>query len=196
MQAQLNQHLWGTNFKTNLMKELNRFKKFLNENKMQTTFPEFVGEPNDAINDLANQFVITIEDELDAGKTTGTLEFMDYYTSDESDPTWIASSKWYYDIARYMKPKGDVVTITAGTESDTPALKLTFDEPTQNINWETLDKLNEQLTPDELRKEFYKGMKIMDSALAKAKGTIPQEQWNALYAVVTKVEDAAENIGE
>tara|TARA_Y100000114_G_C11707390_1_gene301685 strand:+ start:419 stop:781 length:363 start_codon:yes stop_codon:yes gene_type:complete len=119
------------------MKELNVFRKFLNENKMQTAFPEFVGEPNDKINDLANQFVITIEDELDAGKTTGTLEFMDYYTSDESDPTWIANSKWYYDIARYMKPKGDVVMITAGTESGTPALKLTFDEPTQNINWET-----------------------------------------------------------
>ena len=122
------------------MKELNVFRKFLNENKMQTAFPEFVGEPNDKINDLANQFVITIEDELDAGKTTGTLKFMDYYTSDESDPTWIASSKWYYDIARYMKPKGDVVMITAGTESGTPALKLTFDEPTQNINWETLEK--------------------------------------------------------
>jgi hypothetical protein len=55
---------------------------------------------------------------------------------------------------------------------------------------------NEQITPDELRKEFYKGMQIMDSALAKAKGTIPQEQWDELYAVVTKVEDVAENIGE
>ena len=40
------------------MKELNVFRKFLNENKMQTAFPEFVGEPNDKINDLANQFVI------------------------------------------------------------------------------------------------------------------------------------------
>ena len=114
-----------------------KLKNLLNE-VMKTSFPEFAGEPNDAINDLANQFVITIEDELDAGKTTGTLEFMDYYTSDESDPSWIANSKWYYDIARYMKPKGDVVMITAGTSSKTPALKLTFDERTQNINWETL----------------------------------------------------------
>lgn len=63
-------------------------------------------------------------------------------------------------------------------------------------NDKVLDELNEQITPDELRKEFYKGMQIMDSALAKAKGTIPQEQWNELYAVVTKVEDVAENIGE
>ena len=120
------------------MKELNAFRKFLNENKMQTAFPEFVGEPNDKINALADQFVATIEDELDAGITMGTLKFIDYYTSDESDPSWIANSKWYYDIARYMKPKGDVVMITAGTESKTPALKLTFDESTDNINWETV----------------------------------------------------------
>ena len=98
------------------MKELNAFRKFLSENKMQTAFPEFVGEPNGKINDLANQFVTTIEDELESGITMGTLDFMDYQTSDESDPTWIANSKWYYELARYMKPNGDVVMITAGTE--------------------------------------------------------------------------------
>ncbi len=63
-------------------------------------------------------------------------------------------------------------------------------------NDKVLNELNEQLTPDELRKEFYKGMQIMDSALAKAKGTIPQEQWDELYAVVTKVEDVAEMLSE
>ena len=120
------------------MKELHAFRQFLVENVNQTAFPEFVGEPKSKINDLANQFVTTIEDELEASQTTGTLKFMDYYTSDESDPTWIDSNKWYYDIARYMKPKGDEVMITAGTESETPALKLTFDERTQNINWETI----------------------------------------------------------
>ena len=63
-------------------------------------------------------------------------------------------------------------------------------------NIEEGEEVNEQITPDELRKEFYKGMQIMDSALAKAKGTISQEQWNALYAVVSKVEDMAEFIGD
>jgi len=53
-----------------------------------------------------------------------------------------------------------------------------------------------QLTPEELRREFYIGMDIMDRALAKAKFTIPKEQWDELYAVVTKVENAAENIGK
>ena len=122
-------------------KEILRMKKLaglITENVNQTAFPEFVGEPEREINNLANQFVTTIEDELETGQTTGTLKFMDYYTSDESDPTWIASSKWYYDIARYMKPKGDEVMITAGTKSGTPALKLTFDESTQNINWKTI----------------------------------------------------------
>ena len=58
----------------------------------------------------------------------------------------------------------------------------------------TEGELNEQLTPDELRKEFYKGMQIMDSALAKGRGIIPQDKWDALYAAVTKIEDIAETL--
>ena len=69
--------------------------------------------------------------------------------------------------------------------------RSTFEAPTNEG-----EEVNEQITPEELRKEFYKGMQIMDSALAKAKGTISQEQWNALYAAVTKVEDMAEFIGD
>jgi hypothetical protein len=53
-----------------------------------------------------------------------------------------------------------------------------------------------QLTPEQLRTEFYSAMKIMDKALSKSKGVIPQEQWNELYAVVTKVEDVAQYIGD
>lgn len=100
-------------------------------------YPEFEGETNDKINDLANQFVTTIEDDLESGITMGTLEFLNYFTSDEDDPTWIDNEKWYYDIARYMKPKGDKVTILPTPY--TPAIKLTFDERTQNINWKTLN---------------------------------------------------------
>ena len=83
-------------------------------------------------------------------------------------------------------------------EQDAMYGKASFvEEEELEENDKALDEvLEEQITPDELRKEFYKGMQIMDSALAKAKGTIPQEQWDALYAVVTKVEDVAEYIGE
>jgi hypothetical protein len=53
-----------------------------------------------------------------------------------------------------------------------------------------------QLTPEQLRTEFYSAMKTMDKALSKSKGVIPQEQWDELYAVVTKVEDVAQYIGD
>jgi hypothetical protein len=115
-----------------------KLKNLLNEvMKKRSQFPEFAGESNNATNDLADQFVTTIEDDLESGITMGTLNFIDYQTSDESDPSWIANSKWYYDLARYMKPKGDKVTILP--TPNTPAIKLTFDERTQNINWETLN---------------------------------------------------------
>jgi len=53
-----------------------------------------------------------------------------------------------------------------------------------------------QLTPEPLRTEFYSAIITMDNALSKSKGGIPLEQWDALYAVVTKVEDVAQYIGD
>ena len=76
------------------MKELQRFREFLNENKMATDFPEFYGEMDDSKNDIANSFVTHIERELDGGATTGVLKSIDYLTSDEEDPYFTETDKW------------------------------------------------------------------------------------------------------
>ena len=47
---------------------------------------------------------------------------------------------------------------------------------------------------DDIRLQIYKGMDLIDSALGKAKGIIPQEDWDSLYALVSKIESKAERI--
>ena len=123
------------------MKELNRFRQFLNENKMATDFPEFFGEMNDSKNDIANSFVTNIERELNGGATTGMLKSIDYLTSDEEDPSFQETDKWFYDLVRYMMDKGNEVTVTAQVEGDkvwSPPMKLTLDPKSQDITWKTL----------------------------------------------------------
>lgn len=130
----------GINF--NKMKELNRFRKFLNENKMATDFPEFYGEMDDSKNDIANSFVTHIESDLDGGATTGVLNSIDYLTSDEDDPDFQETDSWFYDLVRYMMDKGNEVTVTAQVEGDkvwSPPMKLTLDPKSQDITWETLE---------------------------------------------------------
>lgn len=125
------------------MKELNLFRKFLAENQT-TEYPEFVGETNKEANDLANIFVTHIESELKKGETAGRLDYIEYHTSDESDPDFIANNKWYYDLARYMEPFGDEVVITA--TKHTPSIQLNFDaEDTNDITWKVVsgESLNE-----------------------------------------------------
>ena len=124
------------------MKELQRFREFLNENKMATDFPEFYGEMDDSKNNIANAFVTHIEHELDGGATTGTLDSIDYLTSDESDPDFIENDKWFYDLVRYMMDKGNEVTVTAQVEGDkvwSPPMKLTLDPKSQDVTWKTLE---------------------------------------------------------
>jgi hypothetical protein len=62
-----------------------------------------------------------------------------------------------------------------------------------------LNDFREFLNEDEestapIRKQIYQGMNVIDSALAKGRGIIPQDKWDALYAAVTKVEDIAETL--
>ena len=123
------------------MEELQRFREFLNENKMATDFPEFYGEMDDDKNNIANVFATHIEHELDGGATTGVLKSIDYLTSDESDPYFQETDKWFYDLARYMMDKGNEVIVTAQVEGDkvwSPPIKLTFDPKSQDITWQTL----------------------------------------------------------
>ena len=47
---------------------------------------------------------------------------------------------------------------------------------------------------DDIRRQIYKGMDLIDGALGKAKGIIPQKDWDSLYALVSKIESKAEYI--
>ena len=106
-----------------------------------TQFPEFYGEMDDSKNDIANAFVTHIERELDGGITTGTLKSIDYLTSDENDPYFQETDKWYYDLVRYMMDKGNEVIITSSDFDKVwnPPLKLTLDPKFQDVTWQTLN---------------------------------------------------------
>jgi hypothetical protein len=168
------------------MKELNNFREFLNEgmNTFEIT-PEY----------LFDAAIKYIQDDYDGASLhvapDGTTD--DFYDGDKHVHTIKSKEQAEAIIDNFEAQSVKTAQQDWDDEQDAMYGKASFVEE----NDKALDEIiNEQITPDELRKEFYKGMKIMDSALAKAKGTIPQEQWDALYAVVTKVEDVAENIGE
>ena len=121
-----------------------KLKPLLNEvmeKRLATDFPEFYGEMDDSKNDIANSFVTNIERELDGGTTTGTLKSIDYLTSDENDPYFQETDKWFYDLVRYMMDKGNEVIVTAQVEGDkvfSPPLKLKLNPKSQDVTWQAL----------------------------------------------------------
>ena len=154
------------------MKELNTFRKFLNEGGSIKA-----EEATVAVN-LNQPMTVTFNVD-DFGSDEEFHKFVFDLHNDES----VAYGAFFqnFDLNSFLDRKADQEKFTVSVTDDSGIMNE--------------GELNEQITPEELRKEFYKGMQIMDSALAKAKGVIPQEQWNALYAAVTKVEDEAEFIG-
>ena len=121
-----------------------KLKTILNEvmeKRLATDFPEFYGEMDDSKNDIANSFVTHIERELDGGATTGVLKSIDYLTSDENDPYFQETDKWFYDLVRYMMGKGNEVIVTAQVEGDkvfSPPLKLKLNPESQDVTWQAL----------------------------------------------------------
>lgn len=121
-----------------------KLKTVLNEvmeKRLATDFPEFYGEMDDSKNDIANSFVTHIERELDGGTTTGVLKSIDYLTSDENDPYFQETDKWFYDLVRYMMDKGNEVIVTAQVEGDkvfSPPLKLKLNPESQDVTWQAL----------------------------------------------------------
>ena len=121
-----------------------KLKNILNEvmeKRLATDFPEFYGEMDDSKNDIANSFVTHIERELDGGATTGMLKSIDYLTSDENDPYFQETDKWFYDLVRYMMDKGNEVIVTAQVEGDkvfSPPLRLKLNPESQDVTWQVL----------------------------------------------------------
>jgi len=106
------------------VKELQRFRQFLNENKfenkLRTDSPGFYREMDDSKNDIANSFVTYIKHELDGGAKTGVLKPI--------------ADKWFYELVGYMMGKGNEAVVTAG-KGGSPSLKLILDPKSQDIVW-------------------------------------------------------------
>lgn len=160
------------------MKELNAFRKFLAENIApdQIVFSSRFRDENEGLEVILYVIAKSEEEATQMANQYMDENYTDSYKFERTQP--LGATFGDLDPEEQKLFKGNIADFGVDTFM------------------EGKEELNEQITPEELRKEFYKGMKIMDSALAKAKGVISQEQWNTLYAVVTKVEDAAENIGE
>ena len=131
--------------------------KYLAEGKLlkEAFYPEFEGETNDKINDIAIAVVDELESKLDS-ESSGILKGMDYYVGSDgmdNDEVEQGFTKWFIDLVKYLSKNNNEVTISS-VEQDgkvfTPAITLKYlDNGKEDISW----KLKRDLAEGKLLKE-------------------------------------------
>ena len=104
-------------------------------------YPEFKGETNDKINDIAIAVVDELESKLDS-ESSGILKGMDYYVGSDgmdNDEVEQGFTKWFIDLVKYLSKNNNEVTISS-VEQDgkvfTPAITLKYlDNGKEDISW-------------------------------------------------------------
>ena len=79
-------------------------------------YPEFEGETNDKINDIAIAVVDELESKLDS-ESSGILKGMDYYVGSDgmdNDEVEQGFTKWFIDLVKYLSKNNNEVTISSG----------------------------------------------------------------------------------
>ncbi len=115
----------------------------LDEGKLlkEAFYPEFKGETNDKINDIAIAVVDELESKLDS-ESSGILKGMDYYVGSDgrdNDEVEQGFTKWFIDLVKYLSKNNNEVTISS-VEQDgkvfTPAITLKYlDNGKEDISW-------------------------------------------------------------
>ena len=132
-------------------------KKYLAEGKLlkEAFYPEFEGETNDKINDIAIAVVDELESKL-SNESSGILKGMDYYVGSDgmdNDEVEQGFTKWFINLVKYLSKNNNEVTISS-VEQDgkvfTPAITLKYlDNGKEDISW----KLKRDLAEGTLLKE-------------------------------------------
>jgi hypothetical protein len=118
-------------------------RKYLAEGRLlkEAFYPEFEGETNDKINDIAIAVVDELESKLDS-ESSGILKGMDYYVGSDgrdNDEVEQGFTKWFIDLVKYLSKNNNEVTISS-VEQDgkvfTPAITLKYlDNGKEDISW-------------------------------------------------------------
>ena len=121
-------------------------KKYLTEGKLlkEAFYPEFEGETNDKINDIAIAVVDELESKLN-NESSGILKGMDYYVgSDGMDNEEVEQgfTKWFIDLVKYLGKNNNEVTISS-IEQDgkvfIPSITLKYlDNGKEDISWNVI----------------------------------------------------------
>ena len=121
-------------------------KKYLAEGKLlkEAFYPEFEGETNDKINDIAIAVVDELESKLN-NESSGILKGMDYYVgSDGMDNEEVEQgfTKWFIDLVKYLGKNNNEVTISS-IEQDgkvfIPSITLKYlDNGKEDISWNVI----------------------------------------------------------
>ena len=121
-------------------------KKYLTEGKLlkEAFYPEFEGETNDKINDIAIAVVDELESKL-GNESSGILKGMDYYVgSDGMDNEEVEQgfTKWFIDLVKYLGKNNNEVTISS-IEQDgkvfIPSITLKYlDNGKEDISWNVI----------------------------------------------------------
>ena len=132
-------------------------KKYLAEGRLlkEAFYPEFEGETNDKINDIAIAVVDELESKL-SNESSGILKGMDYYVGSDgmdNDEVEQGFTKWFINLVKYLSKNNNEVTISS-VEQDgkvfTPAITLKYlDNGKEDISW----KLKRDLAEGTLLKE-------------------------------------------
>jgi len=119
-------------------------RKYLAEGKLlkEAFYPEFEGETNDKINDIAVAVITELEPKLD-NESSGVLKGLDYYIgSDGVDNEEVEQgfTKWFVDLVKYLSKNNNEVTISS-IEQDgkvlIPSITLKYlDNGKEDISWE------------------------------------------------------------
>ena len=133
--------------------------KYLAEGKIlkEAFYPEFEGETNDKINDIAIAVVDELESKLDS-ESSGILKGMDYYVGSDgmdNDEVEQGFTKWFIDLVKYLSKNNNEVTISSVEQDDkvfTPAITLKYlDNGKEDISWKIKsNKLNEAMSPQDI----------------------------------------------
>jgi len=144
-------------------------RKYLAEGKLlkEAFYPEFEGETNDKINDIAIAIVDELESKLDS-ESSGILKGMDYYVGSDgmdNDEVEQGFTKWFIDLVKYLSKNNNEVTISS-VEQDgkvfTPAITLKYlDNGKEDISW----KLKRDLAEGKLLKEDQASNLINDGVI-------------------------------
>ena len=121
-------------------------RKYLAEGKLlkEAFYPEFEGETNDKINDIAIAVVDELESKL-GNESSGILKGMDYYIgSDGMDNEEVEQgfTKWFIDLVKYLGKNNNEVTISS-IEQDgkvfIPSITLKYlDNGKEDISWNVI----------------------------------------------------------